>query len=689
MRENFLNYTISDGIVARVDVERIDDLYRKLKACDTDVERVYMLDKMPRVQIFFQKYPFCQSFLGSLSPECEYVMKVLIALGQHHLFSFCKDDAAKLRSLINQLLSFEEEFPVGIVGYHRFVMHLQKRTSSNKEISFLPPKGFELTDSMVRDGLFAMDKVCEFYPMGGTADRLNNKDPETGEELPAAPLDFLGKPLLEGLLRDLRAREILFERVTGGAVEVPIVLMTSNEKGNHKAVKQLFEENAYFGRSRTRVKFIVQPSVPCLDENGYWCLADRGELLMKPGGHGAIWELARRSGIFKWLESMQIESIIARQINNPIGGTDSNLLSLLGHGTRAKKSFGFLSCERRVRASEGMLVLKNREGRVSLSNIEYCDFEKLGIQDVPKCEGSAYSLFPSNTNLLFVNLKALQWAVNKCPHPGPLLNFKNSECFGGERKVARLETTMQNIADVFETELDDLVNLQTFMLFSKREKTISVVKNEVSEENIFDTPKSAYYDLLALNAQLLARCGFVCHNVSMEAVDEMLPETIFLYHPALGPLYNLIEQKLCGGRLSYGSELILELADISISKLNLEGSMQVIGEEIENGSCVLEGVTVMNRGLKETKNSKLWSGEIERQETLTISLGKGSSFTAKNITFYGSMEIAIPDGASWVAKQNNDGEITFIADARPLFKYSVDKENQICLEIVEKEMATR
>lgn len=37
------------------------------------------------------------------------------------------------------------------------------------------------------------------------------------------------------------------------------------------------------------------------------------------------------------------------------------------------------------------------------------------------------------------------------------------------------------------------------------------------------------------------------------------PGFIFLYHPALGPLWDVIAQKVQGGSLSHGSELVLEV----------------------------------------------------------------------------------------------------------------------------------
>ena len=45
----------------------------------------------------------------------------------------------------------------------------------------------------------------------------------------------------------------------------------------------------------------------------------------------------------------------------------------------------------------------------------------------------------------------------------------------------------------------------------------------------------------------------------MEQYLEKGPSFIFLYHPALGPLWDIIAQKVRGGALKHGSELVLEV----------------------------------------------------------------------------------------------------------------------------------
>lgn len=53
------------------------------------------------------------------------------------------------------------------------------------------------------------------------------------------------------------------------------------------------------------------------------------------------------------------------------------------------------------------------------------------------------------------------------------------------------------------------------------------------------------------------------------------PGFIFLFHPALGPLWEVIGQKLACGRLAPGAELVLQVAEVAARELDVQGSFLV------------------------------------------------------------------------------------------------------------------
>jgi hypothetical protein len=130
------------------------------------------------------------------------------------------------------------------------------------------------------------------------------RDDVTGEPLPAAVLPYAGRPMIEGLVRDLQAREYLYWRLTGRQITTPLAVMTSDAKGNHARITRLLERSGWFGRDPESFRLFRQPLVPVLStEDGKWLMTAPCKPMMKPGGHGAIWKLMHDEGVFDWLRA--------------------------------------------------------------------------------------------------------------------------------------------------------------------------------------------------------------------------------------------------------------------------------------------------------------------------------------------------------------------------------------------------
>jgi UTP---glucose-1-phosphate uridylyltransferase len=383
------------------------------------------------------------------------------------------------------------------------------------------------------------------------------------------------------------------------------------------------------------------------------------------------------------------KKILVRQINNPIAGVDYGILAFCGIGFGEDKVFGFASCPRQVKSAEGVNVLIERtfptHSNYCLTNIEYCDFQKFDIQDVPVELGSTYSQFPSNTNILFADIAAIKQTVAKCPIPGMLVNlkkisFNDEQGQLVEREVARLESTMQNIADCFEhsapsTLSTDDLKLNTYLTYNYRGKTISTTKKLFQPgSSLLETPEGCFYDLLQNAHDLLSNyCGVALPSMPDAAsYIEQGPPFLFSYHPALGPLYSIIAQKIQGGTFVQNSELKLEIAEVSIVNLTLSGSLhviayQVVGEKAANGvlhysenvgRCRLINVIVRNEGYLPHVSSHYWKAEINRRELCEIVLHGDGEFFAENVALTGNMKIEVESGSRLIAFDDN-GELKF------------------------------
>ncbi len=642
--------------------ETLAPLIERLKGCTDKQERMALLDRengaWEQLSALGEPFDF----------DREWVLKSLLFIGQaDHLFRL---NRGQLEEVLDTLIPVDVFYRQigGIVGYHAMMLSLltsEEHSSKKIEGNFLRPPGIAISNETAEvrrytmEGLRALPQMAEMYPVGGAADRLRFCDPVTQVPLPAAKLPFCGRTLLEGLIRDVVAREYLYYKLFGEQLITPIAMMTSHEKDNHCQIVRLCEERAWFSRPKDSFRFFSQPLVPTMDALGRWCRSESGGFLMKPGGHGVLWKAAEDAGIFDWLGALGRGKLLVRQINNPIAGIDHSLLTFCGVGISEQKEFGFASCPRQTQSAEGMNVLiEKNDSEYCLTNIEYCDFKRFDIEDVPVNAESAYSRYPSNTNILFADIGAIREKIAVCPLPGMLLNFKKMSFFDAlgnplEGPVARLESMMQNIADHFVAP--NLSLLTTFLTYQHRRKTISTAKREFQEGgSLLETPEGCYFELLQNAHELLTQgCRFILPDFYLaEDYLKKGPNVLFHYHPALGPLYEIIAQKLQGGSLAEGSELELEIAEIQVRNLSLKGSLRVVAthpvQDLEGryssrvGRCELIDVVIENEGIDRSAANCYWKREVTRKEVCSILIHEDGEFYAHGVVLKGNFQIEVP-----------------------------------------------
>jgi hypothetical protein len=628
-------------------------------------------------------------------------------------------------------------------------------------------------------GLEAQPLLAEIYPLGGAGDRLGLCCEDTGDSLPTAVLSYCGRSLLETLVRDLQAREYLHFRLHGAQHTTPVAVMTSAAKGNHWRVQALFEACGWFGRGAGAFRLFQQPLVPMVAaEDGAWLLPSPLRPLMKPGGHGVIWKLMLDAGVFGWLARQGRTGAIVRQISNPMAGQDNTLMALAGAGVAGRRAFGFASCERVVGAAEGMNVLLQqalpaagaaaRRHSYHVTNVEYTEFERLGIEDKAAADGSSLSLFPANTNVLYVGLAEVERAVREgvaegstgAVLPGMILNTKKEACFrdaatGVQRRVpaGRLECTMQNLADCFGAELpaapadaDAGAPLPTFLVYGPRRKVTSSAKRQRSpgSTKVHQTPDGSFLDLQRNAAEMLARAGVQTPGVgSVEQYLASGPGFLFLFHPALGPLWDVVAQKVRGGRIAGRAEVQLEVAEADLEGVDVEGSLLVLADSVmghmEQGMSSLDGsgrapvslggddqaaeeagapcddplaapaapaapllkysarcgrvrlrnVSVRNAGVDwAAEGNVYWRHRVERLEACRITLHGAAEFEAADVELRGDVTYEVPDGHRMRVAAGPRGQpvATLEAVAQPSWswQYALQPDGRIDLTLLER-----
>ncbi|XP_024466052.1 UTP--glucose-1-phosphate uridylyltransferase 3, chloroplastic isoform X2 [Populus trichocarpa] len=607
------------------------------------------------------------------------------------------EEIKDLKKLLKSLGEVEEFYDCigGVIGYQIMVLELlfqstfKKQTTNwsqhikeSMECQFLEihaPSGLDLSKNTEYAsqaalwGIEGLPDLGEIYPLGGSADRLGLVDPDTGECLPAAMLPYCGRTLLEGLIRDLQAREFLYFKIYGKQCITPVAIMTSSAKNNHEHITSLCERLSWFGRAISA-------------EDGQWLVTKPFAPVCKPGGHGVIWKLAYDKGIFEWFYDHDRKGATVRQVSNVVAATDLTLLALAGIGLRHRKKLGFASCKRNSGATEGINVLiekKNLDGQwaYGLSCIEYTEFDKFEITGGPCSTNGLQAEFPANTNILYVDLPSLELVAssnNEKSLPGMVLNTKKPivymDHYGNCHSVygGRLECTMQNIADNFtNTYLSRCYKgvedkLDTFIVYNERRRVTSSAKRKRrhSDNTLHQTPDGALLDILRNAYDLLSHCDIELPQIEgNDKYVESGPPFLIYLHPALGPLWEVTRQKFNGGSISKGSELQIEVAEFSWRNVQLDGSLIIIAENVMGstridpngepilqygnrcGRCRLQNVKVVNKGINWSFGDNIyWKHDVQRFEALKVILHGNAEFEADNVTIQGNQIFEIPDG---------------------------------------------
>ncbi|GLT92937.1 hypothetical protein SLE2022_107470 [Rubroshorea leprosula] len=631
------------------------------------------------------------------------------------------EEIGDLKRLLKTLGEIEQFYDCigGIIGYQIMALDLLAQSSlegqtknwsehihASLECQFLEihtPTGLDLSQNTEYAsqaalwGIEGLPDLGEIYPLGGSADRLGLVDPDTGECLPAAMLPYCGRTLLEGLIRDLQAREFLYFKLYGKQCITPVAIMTSSAKNNHERITMLCERLGWFGRGRSSFQLFEQPLVPAVSaEDGQWLVSKPFIPVCKPGGHGAIWKLAYDKGIFQWFYDHGRKGTTVRQVSNVVAATDVTLLALAGIGLRHGKKLGFASCKRNAGATEGINVLiekKNLDGKwaYGLSCIEYTEFDKFGITNETPSLNSLNAEFPANTNILYVDLHSAElvgsFKNEKCL-PGMVINGKKPivyvDYFGNQHSVSggRLECTMQNIADNFLNtyssrcykDVED--ELDTFIVYNERRRVTSSAKKKrkYGDVSLHQTPDGSQLDILRNAYDLLSQCDIELPEIegNDKYVNSGPPYLIFL-HPALGPLWEVTRQKFNGGSISKGSELQIEVAEFLWRNVQLDGSMIIMAENVmgstkidENelklqyghrcAKCKLQNMKVLNDGIDWSSGDNVyWKHDVKRCEALKVILHGNAEFVANNVTIQGNHLFEVPDGYRMKITSGNPG----------------------------------
>lgn len=609
-------------------------------------------------------------YLDQLDPTQKQLFLKLDQIGQLQILNQIPFSLDHARSVLQELQEIDEFFSDigGIVGYQNTLKQIVNPYSFNKTILEAPYTNLDGTLSthhnLVSMCLKQLPSLAEVYAVGGAADRLNLKSGEVF--LPAACLKIAGKTLLEYLVQDLEAKEWLYYKLYRQTLTLPIVMMTSFEKNNQAHIYQILEQHQFFYRGHEKFLIFNQPLVPMVDQKLDWQV-NQNSLFLKPGGHGAIWGLCQRHHVFEKLKEQGVKKLSIRQINNPIACVDFGHLAFLGLGFLKNADFGFFACERYAGSQEGInVLLKDKTNQFSLTNIEYCQLQSCGIEDVPDEKG--LSQYPANTNVLFADLDRLKELTKQHPLPGKILNYKSFSWDGKTKELARLETMMQNMADFL---VEPKSNPQhVYMTRSPRGKTISPVKKQKTAQGSYaETPEACFFDFMKNASELLTDCEIEHPKLSSIESYYKFPEFVLTYLPALGPMFDVIAQKCKGGQIKKGSYVNWQIAEMDWKQNSVKGAVSIKGlnpygyhssqrdfsEAVSR--VVIHNCVFDNQGIDWENSGRFYQDAPYFKESFEVVLEGFSEFEARDVIFKGNYKFIVPDGHKLVVSIDSEHKL--------------------------------
>ena len=243
-------------------------------------------------------------------------------------------------------------------------------------------------------------------------------------------------------------------------------------------------------------------------------------------------------------------------------------------------------------------------------------------------------------------------------------------------QAGRMECTMQNLADSLvqrcSRSLDpaEVSALDTFVVFNERRYVTSSAKRARPPEStkIHQTPEGSFLDLMRNARDMLAMCNVSTPPLGSDVdyvANGCAPAFIWLFHPSLGPLWQVVAQKVQGGALAPRAEVDADVAELCWRNVSVGGTLRLLADNAVghrdpsghtqfSGDCArvrLENVSVSNRGIDyDAPKNCFWKRAVTRREACTVQLRGRSEFAAQDVTLRGNVHFEVPHGQSMMVR---------------------------------------
>ncbi|KAJ0657276.1 putative nucleotidyltransferase [Helianthus annuus] len=557
--------------------------------------------------------PNLQKNLSILSPQQIELGKMLLELGQGHLFEHWPDpglDDDDKKALLDQVSVLNSSYPGGLSSYIKTAKELlaDSKAGKNPFDGFTPsvPSGEILT--------FGVDNFIQYEEMGvkqaqnaafvlvagGLGERLGYNGIKV-----ALPMETTtGTCFLQHYIESiLSLSEASFKQAPGECrKDAPLVIMTSDD--THERTLQLLEAHSYFGMKPTQVKLLKQEKVACLADNDARLALDpnnKYRIQTKPHGHGDVHALLYSSGLLKEWKDTGLRWVVFFQDTN--GLLFKAIPAALGVSATKEYHVNSLAVPRKAKeAIGGITKLTHTDGREMVINVEYNQLDPLlratGHPDGDvNCE-TGYSPYPGNINQLILELGPYIDELSKTG--GAIKEFVNPKYKDSTKtefkSSTRLECMMQDYPKTLSPSARVGFTVTDTWLAYAPVKNNPEDAAKVPKGNPYHSATSGEMAIYRANSMILKEAGVKVDDPVTQVFNGQEVEvwSRIVWKPKWAVTFNDVKSKVSGNNsVSQKSTLVIKGRDIYIEDLELDGALIV--DSVDDAEVKVGG-SVCNKG---------------------------------------------------------------------------------------------
>ncbi|KAL9245129.1 hypothetical protein vseg_018815 [Gypsophila vaccaria] len=551
--------------------------------------------------------------LGVLSPDHVNLAKMLVEMGQCHLFSDWPEpgvDDDHKSAFFDQVARLDASYPGGLAQYIKNAKELlaDSKAGKNPFDGFTPsvPTGENLTfadESFINfeeAGVKEAKNAAFVLVAGGLGERLGYN----GIKVALPSETTTGTCFLQLYIEYILALQDASCKLAEGEPlkEIPFAIMTSDD--THARTLALLESNGYFGMKPTQVTLLKQEKVACLADNDARLAVDpqnKYKIQTKPHGHGDVHSLLYSSGLLSKWHGAGVKWVLFFQDTN--GLLFKAIPASLGVSATKHYQVNSLAVPRKAKeAIGGIAKLTHSDGRTMVINVEYNQLDPLLRATINpdgdvNCE-TGFSPFPGNINQLILELESYIEELKKTG--GGIKEFVNPKYKDATKSSfkssTRLECMMQDYPKTLPPTARVGFTVMDIWLAYAPVKNNPEDAAKVPKGNPYHSATSGEMAIYRAHSLILRKAGVQIADPVMQVFNgqevEVWPRIV--WKPKWALTYSEVKRKIAGTcSVSQNSTMVIKGRNVYIDGLILDGALIV--DSIDEAEVKVEG-SVQNSG---------------------------------------------------------------------------------------------